>query len=74
LHEAAIAAGAEVRLGVSVVSVDGNGDSPHVKLATGETLMADVVVGADGCSSIVQKAIVGKDVYGSSPYHCLFYK
>ncbi|KAJ8588135.1 FAD/NAD(P)-binding domain-containing protein [Rhizopogon salebrosus TDB-379] len=73
LHEAAIAAGAEVRLGVSVVSVDGDGDSPHVKLATGETLMADVIVGADGRSSIVQKAIVGKDVYGSSPYHCLFY-
>ncbi|OAX34598.1 FAD/NAD(P)-binding domain-containing protein [Rhizopogon vinicolor AM-OR11-026] len=73
LHDAAIAAGAEVRLGVSVVSVNSDDDGPHVTLTTGETLMADVIVGADGRSSIVQQAIVGKDVYGSSPYHCLFY-
>lgn len=74
LHEAAIAAGAEVRLGVSVVSVSADGDSPHVILPTGEKLMADVIVGADGRSSIVHQAIVSKDVYNSAPYHCLFYK
>jgi salicylate hydroxylase len=74
LHEAAIAAGAEVRPGVHVVSVSSDGDYPHVTLATGETVMADVIVGADGRSSIVQQAIVGNDVFASSSYHCLFYK
>ena len=74
LHEAAIAAGAQVRLGVPVLSVSHDDDGPHVTLATGETLMADVIVGADGRSSLVQQAIVGKDVYGSLPYHSLFYK
>ncbi|KAG0705834.1 hypothetical protein DFH29DRAFT_872791 [Suillus ampliporus] len=71
LYEAAIAAGAEVRAGATVASV--SGDGPHVTLTTGETLLADVIVGADGRSSIVQQAIVGKDVHDVTPYHCLFY-
>lgn len=71
LYDAAIAAGAEVRAGTSVASV--SGDSPHVKLTTGETLLADVIVGADGRSSIVQRAIIGKDVFDAAPYQSLFY-
>lgn len=71
LYDAAIAAGAEVRAGVTVVSV--SGDGPHVTLTTGETLLADVIVGADGRSSVVQQAIVGKDVLSATPYQCLFY-
>ncbi|KAG1834953.1 hypothetical protein DFJ58DRAFT_868460 [Suillus subalutaceus] len=62
LYDTAIAAGAEVRAGTTVVS-----------LTTGETLLADVIVGADGHSSVVQQAIVGKDVLDAAPYQSLFY-
>ncbi|KAG1854277.1 hypothetical protein F4604DRAFT_2043211 [Suillus subluteus] len=71
LYDTAIAAGAEVRAGTTVVSV--SGDGPRVKLTTGETLLADVIVGADGHSSVVQQAIVGKDVLDATPYQSLFY-
>lgn len=71
LYNAAIAAGAEVRTGTTVTSVSGEG--PHVTLASGETLLADVIVGADGCSSVVQQAIVGKNVSTAAPYQSLFY-
>ncbi|KAG1834961.1 hypothetical protein DFJ58DRAFT_868483 [Suillus subalutaceus] len=71
LYDTAIAAGAEVRAGTTVVSV--SGDGPRVKLTTGETLLADVIVGADGHSSVVQQAIVGKDVLDAAPYQSLFY-
>ncbi|KAG1895960.1 uncharacterized protein F5891DRAFT_1056034 [Suillus fuscotomentosus] len=71
LYDAAIAAGAEVRAGTTVASV--NGDGPRVTLSTGETLLADVIVGADGRSSIVQQAIVGDDVLDTVPYQYLFY-
>ncbi|KAG1737068.1 uncharacterized protein EDB91DRAFT_1140876 [Suillus paluster] len=71
LYEAAITAGAEVRAGVTVASV--SSDGPHVTLTTGEKLLADVIVGADGRSSLVQQAIVGEDIHGGAPYHCLFY-
>ncbi|KAG2114824.1 hypothetical protein DEU56DRAFT_841667 [Suillus clintonianus] len=71
LYEAAIAAGAQVRAGATVVSV--SGDRPHVTLSTGETLLADVIIGADGRSSLVQQAIVGKDIFDAAPYQHLFY-
>ncbi|KAG1852791.1 hypothetical protein DFJ58DRAFT_790611 [Suillus subalutaceus] len=71
LYDAAIAAGAEVRAGTKVASV--SGDGPHVTLTSGETLLADVIVGADGRSSVVQQAIVGKDVFDGAPYQSLFY-
>jgi len=71
LYDAAIAAGAEVRAGTKVVSVSGKG--PHVTLTTGETLLADVIIGADGRSSVVQQAIIGKDAFNAVPYQSLFY-
>ncbi|KAH0833402.1 hypothetical protein J3R83DRAFT_12508 [Lanmaoa asiatica] len=71
LLDAAIEAGAEVHSGVKVVSVDCNGC--HVTLSTGAKLRADVIVGADGRSSLIQHAITGMDVYGSAPSHCLLY-
>ncbi|KAF9223227.1 FAD/NAD(P)-binding domain-containing protein [Gyrodon lividus] len=71
LLDAATRAGAEVHTGVKVLSVDC--DDRHVRLSTGATLRADVIVGADGCSSLIQQKIAGKDVYGSAPTHCLFY-
>jgi salicylate hydroxylase len=72
LYDAAIAAGAEVHAGATVVSV--SGDGPHVTLTTGETLLADVIIGADGCSSVVQRAIVGKHIFNAAPCHSLFYR
>lgn len=46
LHEAALAAGCEIRLGAKVVAVDE--DSPAVTLETGERIDGDLVVVADG--------------------------
>ncbi|KAG2062838.1 hypothetical protein BDR04DRAFT_1123671 [Suillus decipiens] len=71
LYDAAIAAGAEVWAGTTVVSVNGGG--PHMMVSMGETLLADVVVGADGCLSIVQQAIIGNNVLDAVPYQCLFH-
>ncbi|KIK93780.1 hypothetical protein PAXRUDRAFT_828622 [Paxillus rubicundulus Ve08.2h10] len=71
LLDVATSAGAEVRTGVKVVSI--NCDNRQVRLSTGETLRADVIVGADGRASLIQQNIAGEDVYGSAPSHCLFY-
>ncbi|KAH7918240.1 FAD/NAD(P)-binding domain-containing protein [Leucogyrophana mollusca] len=71
LFETAVSLGAEIRGGANVVSVDG--DDCHVKLSTGETLRADVIVGADGRSSLIQREIVGYDVYASTPCSSLLY-
>ncbi|KAG2092538.1 hypothetical protein BD769DRAFT_1679021 [Suillus cothurnatus] len=55
--------------------IDDDPTSPidNVTLAS-ETLLADVIVGADGCSSVVQQAIIGKNVSAATPYQSLFYK
>ncbi|KAH7906813.1 hypothetical protein BJ138DRAFT_1161696 [Hygrophoropsis aurantiaca] len=71
LFDTAISLGAEVRGGATIVSVDAN--DPHVKLSTGEILRADVIIGADGRSSIIQQEIAGYDVYGSTPCSSLLY-
>ncbi|KAI9460294.1 hypothetical protein HD554DRAFT_2294757 [Boletus coccyginus] len=71
LLDAAIEAGAEVLSGVKVVSVDCN--DRRVTLSTGTRLEADVIIGADGCSSLIQQAITGKDVFGAASSHCMFY-
>lgn len=57
LHQAAMAAGCELRLGARVQSVDENG--PSVTLTSGEQVHGDMIVVADGklfsnqsCSSV----------------------
>ncbi|MBE1586579.1 FAD-dependent oxidoreductase [Nonomuraea angiospora] len=54
LLDAALRAGAEIHTGSRVVSADPRGT---VTLASGETLTADLVVGADGVKSQVRDAI-----------------
>ncbi|KAJ8468341.1 hypothetical protein ONZ51_g9714 [Trametes cubensis] len=46
LYDAAVALGADIRYGAEVQEIDPG--SPTVKLASGEVLSADVLVGADG--------------------------
>ncbi|PCH35454.1 FAD/NAD(P)-binding domain-containing protein [Wolfiporia cocos MD-104 SS10] len=48
----------ELRLGAAVVDVDPA--APSVTLASGEVLRADVVVGADGVKSTVQRFVLGQ--------------
>ncbi|KAL4066712.1 hypothetical protein V8B97DRAFT_2022535 [Scleroderma yunnanense] len=66
-------AGADVRLGVRVVSIDG--DDCSVKLSTGHTLRADVIVGAVGRSSNLQTVVSGDDhsLHESTQVYCRMY-
>ncbi|KAF9231523.1 hypothetical protein BU15DRAFT_90889 [Melanogaster broomeanus] len=62
---------AALKAGAVVHTVDC--DNCHVRLSTGTILRADVIVGADGPSSLIQQTIAGKDVYGSAPSQGVFY-
>ena len=57
LHEAALAAGVEVRTGAEVASLSDDG----VTLASGESLTAELIVGADGLRSVVRRHVVGPE-------------
>jgi salicylate hydroxylase len=57
LHDAALAAGVEVRTGAEVRAVTPGG----VALHTGEDLSAGIVVGADGIHSVVRRHVVGPE-------------
>ena len=48
----------KLRLGSTVVAVDP--ETPSVTLASGEVVNADLIIGADGVKSIVQKTVLGK--------------
>lgn len=73
LLRVAVDAGADVRLGVSVTSI--NGDDPSVELSEGDVLRADVVVAAVGGSSGLRTAVSADDkcLYDSMPAHCRLY-
>lgn len=55
MRAAAIAAGAEVRLGVEVDAVHDLGDHVRINLADGSSVTAQYVVGCDGARSMVRK-------------------
>ena len=63
LHDAATAAGAKVRYGAQVVDVDT--EELCVQLSSGETLTADVIVGADGEYGRCREAVIGQKVRGA---------
>ena len=48
LAESAQEHGAKLRTGIEVVGVHPDAQRPHVTLASGEVLSADVIIGADG--------------------------
>lgn len=52
---------AAIRLNCRVESVESSGARPAVVLSTGERVVADVVVGADGVHSRVRRLVVGQD-------------
>ncbi|KAK7056692.1 hypothetical protein VNI00_002409 [Paramarasmius palmivorus] len=48
----------DLRLGAKVQSVDP--DTPSVTLVSGETIFADLIMGADGIHSVVRRSIIGE--------------
>jgi salicylate hydroxylase len=61
LYNLAVSAGVTVSFNalVTSVSVDQSTKIPQVRLASGEVLNADVIVGADGSSSVTRQAVTG---------------
>ncbi|MFI6011575.1 FAD-dependent monooxygenase [Streptomyces sp. NPDC051243] len=63
-----------VRLGTTVVGIDQDDDSAHVRTSTGERLTADLVVAADGIRSAAREWLFGKDeaaFSGTAAYRAL---
>jgi salicylate hydroxylase len=48
----------DLRLGAKVQSIDP--DTPSVTLVSGETIFADLIIGADGIHSVVRRSIIGE--------------
>lgn len=57
LRRLASRTGVNIRFGAQVVAAADHGDSAVVRLASGETITADAVVGADGAASAVRKSL-----------------
>lgn len=55
IYDLAISSGATIQFGVAVAAVDPHG--PSLTLTSGETLGADLVIGADGYRSMCQQVI-----------------
>ncbi|KAJ4183855.1 hypothetical protein NW755_009394 [Fusarium falciforme] len=70
LFDAAKELGVDIRLGCFVESV--NVDDPSVKLANGEILAADLVVGADGIRSKTREALLGRIVEPNPAANCSY--
>lgn len=64
---------AALRTGVKVKSIDC--DAGLIELVDGETIPADVIVGADGIHSVTRTAVLGRELIaqssGFSAYRCL---
>jgi salicylate hydroxylase len=70
LYDAAVKAGAEVRLGSLVSSIDMT--SRTVILSSGDSLVADVIVGADGSYGMCRKLVAGGENKGSPSGYVLY--
>lgn len=58
LHDASVAAGADVRLETTVASIDDRGESVHARLSDGSEADWDLVIGADGLLSPMRGRIL----------------
>lgn len=77
LFDSAVSYGATIRQQARITSVEFGADGrPSVRLASGEAIEADVVVGTDGPESVLRRHIVGADVketaLGVSLFRCGF--
>ena len=62
LYDLATEAGANVSINTVVSSIQtGDGPQHSVILTNGEVINADVIIGADGCSSIVRPYVTGRE-------------
>jgi salicylate hydroxylase len=61
LEKAARAAGVAIRLGAAVAGVETDESSAALRLEDGETVEADVALGADGVRSAVREALFGPE-------------
>lgn len=56
----AVKSGAQVQFGVTVTNVSPGDPKPSVTTASGETITADIIIGADGPRSLVREVVLGK--------------
>ena len=56
----AVKSGAQVEFGVTVTNVSPGDPKPSVTTASGETITADIIIGADGPRSLVREVVLGK--------------
>lgn len=61
LYNLATQSGATIDFGVIVEAVIPGNPNPTVKLSTGETLTADIVIGADGPRSMVRNVVLAQE-------------
>lgn len=52
----------KLRLNSTVVAVDPSAPQPRITLASGETISADLIVGADGVKSMLREVVLGEPV------------
>lgn len=65
LYKLALDAGATVQFDAKVVDI--NPGKPSVRLRTGETISADVLIGADGFRSRVRDVVLGSSKHIATP-------
>lgn len=63
LYETALKYGVIVRANTKVASVNIKPDAPSVTLESGEEIVADVIIGADGCHSLSRQVMFGDQDY-----------
>lgn len=63
LYETALKYGVTVRANSKVTSVNIKPEAPSVTLESGEEIVADVIIGADGCHSLSRQVMFGEQDY-----------
>ncbi|KAI0766017.1 hypothetical protein BC629DRAFT_1596505 [Irpex lacteus] len=61
IYRLAVDAGAQVQFGATVEEINPEKPRPSVRLANGEVISADIIVGADGPRSLVRETVLGEE-------------